>query len=245
MATLNFAPDFFRGYLNLAIAYYSLDETGECIAAAKRALELSPDDEKGLLILAASYRKLQAYPQAVPVFEKIVELYPEKDEAYIALAEIFRDLKDTQEAIKWLSRYPESGKNEQHVFLLLADMYEADSKAEKALYYLQRSFQKDPGNKWTLYRMVSLHEKNGNNVVALEEARKGLILFPDFAELALLAGNLAFKQHRFTEAQFFYTIAKKQGNASAVVGLENVRLMINASENTATQKGNEELIMKN
>ena len=60
----------FRAHLNLAIAYYTLEDFGECIAALRRALEISPDDQKALLILAASYRRLQSYPEAVTTLRR-------------------------------------------------------------------------------------------------------------------------------------------------------------------------------
>jgi hypothetical protein len=48
-------------------------------------------------------------------------------------------------------------------------------------------------------------------------------MFPDFAELALMGGNLAFEEELLEQAQFFYHTAREHGSAGAVVGLENVR----------------------
>jgi tetratricopeptide (TPR) repeat protein len=224
-ATVRYAPDFFRGHLNLAIAYYTLEEIGECIASLKRALTLEPADEKAQLILAASYRKLKAYPEAITLFEQIIEQFPQKEEPYLALAEIYRDLEDNSAAICWLTQYPEGGGNQSYVYLLLADIYEKQGNFNSALYYLKQAFELDKTNNWTWYRIVTLHEKNGNDLLALEEAQRGLEQFPEFPELALLAGNLAFKTEQFHEAEWFYTIAGNKGSAGGIVGLENIRLI--------------------
>lgn len=224
-ACLSYAPDFFRGYLNLAIAYFTLEDLGACIATVKRALELRPADQKSLLILAASYRKAGSLPEAICAFERLVVSYPELEEPYIALAEMYRDLGDNQTAIRWLRRYPESGKSESYVNSMLADIYESGGDLDKALYHLQRAFEMDLGNRWALYRIVQLHQKMGNPLVALEQAGQGLEILPTFAELALLAGNIAFGLGKLEEAERHYSTARTNGSAGAVVGLENIRLV--------------------
>jgi hypothetical protein len=40
----------------------------------------------------------------------------------------------------------------------------------------------------------------------------------------VLGGTIAFRQGRIEEAERFYAIAKKNGSADGVVGLENVRI---------------------
>ena len=224
---LTLAPDFFRGHLNLAIAYYTLEDFGECIAALNRALQITPDHEKALLVLAACYLRLKAYPEGVTTFEKITALNPQNEDAYLSIAEIYRELNDVDEAIKWLSICPDWGNKEQKVNLFLAELYESKGDLDKALYYLKLSFEKESSNNWMMYRIVLLLEKSGNDMVALEEAKRGLQLFPEFAELALLAGNLSFRQQLYDQAAVYYTLARDRGNPGAVTGLENIRLIKN------------------
>ena len=224
-AALSYAPDFHRGYLNLSIAYFSLDDPGACIAAVKRALEYEPSDQKALLILAASYRKVKAFPEAIATFRQILSLNPEHEDSYIAIAEMYRELDDPEEAIMWLCRYPESGKNQEFVFLMLSDLYEQQNRIDKALFSARKAFGEKPQNRWTLYRICLLLEKQGNYLVALEEAQAGMGLFPEFSELALIAGNLSFKLDKLAKAEHYYTLARQLGNAGAVTGLENIRVV--------------------
>ncbi|MBN1602742.1 MAG: tetratricopeptide repeat protein [Chitinispirillaceae bacterium] len=224
-AALNFAPDFFRGHLNLAIVYFTLEDIGECIASLSRALELKPDDDKALLIQAVCFRKAGAIPDAVVAFERLAAQYPDKDESYIALAEMYRDLDDNETAIAWLMKYPDAGENEIYVDYMLSDMYEQDNNFERALYYVKRTLEKEPQNRSLYYRICILLEKTGNDLVALEEARKGIELFPDFGDLAVFGGNIAVKYEKLDVAQRLYTIADQAGNPYGIVGLENVRKM--------------------
>ncbi|MBD3420172.1 MAG: tetratricopeptide repeat protein [Chitinivibrionales bacterium] len=224
-SSLIYAPDFFRGYLNLAIAYYTLEDMGATIAQIRRALELKPGHEKATLILAASYRKAGARPQAIAAFERLLEINSENEEAYLQLAEMYRELADDQAASDWLLQYPEKGQNKQYVYALLADIYEKKGDLSRTLFYLKESFELDKSNKWTFFRMVNVLIEMGNDLVALEEAGRGLELFPDFAELALVAANVAFEHEKWNEAERFYLVAQDNGSANAVIGLENIRII--------------------
>ena len=223
-AAVDEAPDFFRGHLNLAIAYYSLEDIGNCIASITRALELEPDNKKALLIRAASYRKVSAWPEAITAFEQLVAIDRSNGDAYIALGEMYRDLGDFVMARKWLGHYPDNGKNLLYVTTMLAEMFEREGNNNKTLYHLQKARELDQDNQWLVYRICQLHEKMGNHLVAYEEAKNGLVQFPNFGDLALFAGNCAFRQELWVEAHRFYSQARENGCPGAIVGLENVRL---------------------
>jgi tetratricopeptide (TPR) repeat protein len=72
---------------------------------------------------------------------------------------------------------------------------------------------------------VLVQKRMGNDFVALETAMEGMRLFPDFADLALEAGNIAFSRGKLEEAEFCYTKAYKLGSPGSVVGIENVRIV--------------------
>jgi tetratricopeptide (TPR) repeat protein len=230
-ACIGAAPAFFRGHLNLAVAYYTLEDLGACIASARRALDLEPSNQKGLMILAASYRKAGSYPEAIATFEQLVASYPENDEPYIALAELYRELEDMEQTIEWLQRYPIDGQNRAYAFVMLGDILEAREEYERALYYLRQAWGLDSSNKWLFYRIVMLHQKMGNNLIALEQVQRALETMPEFAELALLGGNIAFEAGKISEAERLYAQARDHGSAGAVIGLENIRILrLNATE---------------
>jgi hypothetical protein len=50
-------------------------------------------------------------------------------------------------------------------------------------------------------------------------------LFPEFAELALEAGNLAFNRKLYSDAEYCYTKAEKLGSPGAVTGLQNIKII--------------------
>jgi tetratricopeptide (TPR) repeat protein len=217
------APEFYKAYLNLAVVYFTLNDMGNCIVTMREGLKLDPLQQKGSLLLATAYRKCGAIAQSITAFEDLATAYPQMEEPYIALGEIYRDLNDPDLAIRWLESYPSGGKNGAYVALALADLYETTGNLDRALYYLDRSYNFDKSKKWTLYRIVSTQQKIGNELVALETARGGLEMFPDFSPLTVLAGTIAFSRGFLGEAETYFTVGEKLGSPEAVAGLENVR----------------------
>jgi tetratricopeptide (TPR) repeat protein len=126
-------------------------------------------------------------------------------------------------AIRWLQSYPAGGKNGAYVALALADLFESTGNLDRALYYLDRSYNFDKSKKWTLFRIVSIQHKMGNELVALETARSAMEAFPDFPPLMVLAGTMAFSRGYLSEAEKYFTAAEKLGSAEGVAGLENIR----------------------
>ncbi|MGB7567502.1 MAG: tetratricopeptide repeat protein [Chitinivibrionales bacterium] len=217
------APDFLKGNLNLAVCYYQLNDFGRCLASIKRTLELDPANQKALLIQAVTLRRVGAIAKAVVAFENIIRLYPQIEDAYIALGEMYREVGDADEAIAWLESFPPGGKNKIYVYTLLADLYEKSGDLSRAISYLTMAFELDNTKQWTLYRIALLQQQSGNQLVALETCRDGAKRFPKFADIAVLAGTIAFERERIDEAEEFFTQGSKNGSPAAVVGLSNVR----------------------
>jgi tetratricopeptide (TPR) repeat protein len=218
------APDFVKARLNLAIIYYMLGDLGRCIAASKQTLRLDPENQKMRLVLAAAFEKAGAIPEAAGQYEYIARKYPEMAETYLALGQMYRNLNDYETAIHWLGEYPQTGKNYPYVLLLIADIYDQAGDQPRSLFYLQKSFAIDK-KKNIFLRIVQTQKRMGNDFVALETAMEGIMQFPDYPELAIEAGNIAFNRGLIEKAEYCYSKAYALGSPGAVVGLENVRIV--------------------
>ena len=175
------------------------------------------------MTLAAAYRRAHAYPEAIVAFERLAGNYPDNEEAIAALGELYREIGDPVTAVRWLEQYPPDGKNRAAVLLILAQLAEDADDPVRSRYYLQKSFEKDTTKQWTYYRFVELDRKTGNLLLALEEAEEGVRRFPRFAEMALLAGTIAYKLENFDKARRYFEIARDNGGSRGIVGLENLR----------------------
>lgn len=229
-SAIKLAPDFFMAHQNLAIAYYTLNDMAKTISTITNALRLDPHNEKCHLLLGAAYREAGDINKAIFKFEQIIDKNIERFDLYIPLAEMYRKLDDNFTAISWLNKYPETEKDYVNALQLKADIYEDINKIDQACFYLKKVFDLSPNNKWALFRLSILQQRSGNINSALENAERGVSLFPDFRDMALLAGNCAFEQKKYGKAEYFYNKASKLGSAEAIIGLENIRLSYSDSK---------------
>ena len=219
------APEYINGYLNLAVVYHSLNDLGACIATARRLITLDPNNQKGRLLLAYSYRETRSLTETILAFEKIATDFPALDEPYVVLGEIYRELDDFEQARKWLTSYPATGRYLGYVDNLLAEISEQQGDLPQTLFYLQNVFSLDTTKSRILYRIIDLQTRLGNDLVAYETAREAMERFPQSADIAVLAGNLAFTRGWIEEADRWYTKAGTLGSAEGVIGLQNVRIL--------------------
>lgn len=223
-SSIKSAPDFFLAYQNLAIAYYSLNDMAKTISTVHLALKITPDNEKCQVLLGAAYREAGAINKAILQFEKIINNNYERFDLYLPLAEMYRQLEDNFTALSWLDKYPDSEENYSYALQLKADIYEDLNKIDQACFYLNQVFELSPENSWPLFRLSLLLQRSGNISSALETAEKGVSLFPEFKDMALLAANCAFELKKYSIAEHYYKKALDLGSAEAVIGLENIRL---------------------
>jgi tetratricopeptide (TPR) repeat protein len=156
-------------------------------------------------------------------------------DVYLQLGQLYRNLNDYESAIKWLSDFPTNGKNYPYVLLLISDIYDQAGDLSRSLFYLQKSFDIDPKKKNTYFRIVQVQRRMGNDFVALETAMQGMGLFPDYPELAIEAGNIAYNRGLFEKADFCYQKAYALGSPQAVIGIENVRII--RAQKAALERG--------
>ena len=108
---------------------------------------------------------------------------------------------------------------------VLAELYEGRGKLDRAIFYLRQVCSSGKKKRWAHYQLVMLLQRTGHALVALAEAEKALELYKDFAELALFAGNVAFKEKLYSRAERHYQRAARLGSPSAVIGLEKIRIL--------------------
>lgn len=95
---------YYPGYLNLAIAYESLDKNEKALEMATKVTKLSPKDYKGYFLKGKVYRKLKMYDKSSKELEKANGMSPgnvdviyeigylaETQKSYNSAKEIYQD----------------------------------------------------------------------------------------------------------------------------------------------------------
>ena len=220
------APGFFTAYLNLGILYQMQEDWPSAIATLEIADALEPDNKQVVLILAIAYRNLKAYAPAVKCIERAIELDSIQYDCFFLLFDIYQELEDFSAAAKSLDRYPDSGKRAGEKYHLLAGIAEVRGETEKSAFLYRKEIDLAPDNRVARYNFVNALNKCGHGLLALETAREALRQFDDYADLAILAGNIAFERNDMREAGNFYQKAYSQGDARGLIGLQNVATLV-------------------
>jgi tetratricopeptide (TPR) repeat protein len=225
------APGFFTAYLNLGILYQMQQDWPSTIAVLQIADEIEPDNKQVVLILSIAYRNMKAYAPAVRCIERAIELDSMLYDCYFLLFDIYQELDDFNTAIKCLDRYPETGKRAAEKYHLLAGIADIRGEMEKSVFLYRKEIELAPENRSAYYNLVNALNKSGHSLLALQTASEALIRFDDYADLAVLAGNIAFERSYMREADVFYHKAYSLNDVRGLLGLQNMAVRSNETGN--------------
>ncbi len=230
-ATIELAPEFFRAYLNAGIIYFNESQFGKAVALLERARIEEPHNSTVIQILAAAYSELKRYDHAVPLLQQSLDNNPEKVNTLFRLAEIMIELEDSEEAVEWLEKYPDSGARRADKYFMLAEIAEDNGEFGTAIYYLNQYASISPEDKWPHYKVVLLMQKQEHSLSAIYKAEETLEMFPNFSDVALLGGNIAYSEKQYNLAEKLYRSAYNNGHSGGVVGLSNLHKLYKQQEN--------------
>jgi tetratricopeptide (TPR) repeat protein len=216
------APGFFTAYLNLGVLYQTQEDWPSTASTLEIADAIEPDNKQVVLILAIAYRNLKAYAPAVKCIERAIGLDSTLYDCYFLLFDIYQELEDFNAAVTYLDKYPDSGKRAAEKYRLLAGIADVRGETEKSAFLYRKETELAPDNHAATYNLVNALNKSGHGLLALETARESLRRFDTYADLALLAGNIAFERKYMREAGEFYQKAYSLNDARGLIGLQNV-----------------------
>lgn len=82
-------PNFAIGHINLAMAYYFLNDSRLAIAEAQTALKLAAGSLQAQYILGAAYKKDRSYDEAIAAFNKVLAVDPKDPYTNIQIGQIY------------------------------------------------------------------------------------------------------------------------------------------------------------
>ena len=221
--TVNESPDFFSGLLNLGIVLHELEDWPSTIVILEEARTAEPSNKQVLLILSVAYKNLKIYSKAIRCLKESLVIDSTQYDCYFLLYDICQEIEDWYEAQYYLNKYPDSGNRADEKYRLLGSIAEINEDWKYAMRCYRRQIEISPNNKWAWYKMIEITSISGKPLLAIDYARTALKRYPDFGELALMAGNIAFNNNQLDHAERFYMQASRNGEARGLVGLQNIR----------------------
>jgi tetratricopeptide (TPR) repeat protein len=229
------APEFFRAWLNLGILKYNLNDYPGVVAALERARSFQPDNTQLLLILASAYRRLESLSNTIPLLEYAVSIDPGLEKGYFMLYEANYRLGNLDGAAHWLRMCPDKASGRiREKYILLAELSEEQGKLNEALSWWRKVMDAFPEERWASYKYVSLLARQQTVLLALEEADEALEKYPDFGEMALIAGSIATDAGLLDRASRYFMRAWELGFADGLVGLQNLIVLYSEKQDNAS-----------
>jgi tetratricopeptide (TPR) repeat protein len=91
--------NFVIGRVNLALAYYFLNDGKRAMVEAKRALELAPKSPQALYIFGAAAKKERLYPEAMAAFTQLLDQDPTDPYTNLQVGQLHSATQDYESAV--------------------------------------------------------------------------------------------------------------------------------------------------
>lgn len=221
--SLEESPAFTRAWLTLGDVYAYLGAVGDAYPCYKRALEIDGPNLRAYQMLGELALQAGDVPEALQEFEAALKLDPDQADIYLAMAEANARIRDYETAEKVMEEalliIPLPSPS---LYFYLGQLYELGGNERKAVRAYEEGLVLDPKRSEYYMRIASLHERKGDDflaLLALENAVKAGIKKP---EIRVRRGALFFAQGRYDRALEEFQAAYAQGSMQGRSGIENV-----------------------
>lgn len=217
------APTFSRGYQLLGDVYYAVGAIGEATAAYTRLLELEETSVRARQMLGECALKGGDVALALRHFEAALKIDPDLPGVYLAMAEAYARLRDYKSAQKVLEeallRLP---RPTAEGYFYLGMLYELDENPRRAVRAYEEGLLLDPKRAEYYQRIASIHERAGDDFLALLILEQGVNAGLERPDFHLRRGGIFFRQARYERALEEYRRAYELGSPQGRTGIENV-----------------------
>jgi tetratricopeptide (TPR) repeat protein len=221
--SLEESPAFTRAWLTLGDVYAYMGAVGDAYPCYRRALEIDGPNLRAYQMLGELALQAGDVPQALQHFEAALKIEPDQADIYLAMAEANARIRDYETAEKVMEEalliipLPSAS-----MYFYLGQLYELGGNERKAVRAYEDGLVLDPKRTEYYMRIASLHDRKGDDflaLLALENAVKAGIKKP---EIRLKRGALFFGQGRYDRALEEFRAAYALGSLQGRSGIENV-----------------------
>src|SRR5262245_8991924 len=95
-------PNFAVARINLALAYFYLNDSRAAVEEARAGVKLAPDNPNAHYALAAALRNEKLYDEALAEFNKVLSIDPRDSATNIQIGQLHAQEQQYQQASDWL-----------------------------------------------------------------------------------------------------------------------------------------------
>jgi Tfp pilus assembly protein PilF len=124
-------PGFVTARINLALAYYFLNDSRNAVSEAREALKISPSSPHANYVLGATLKKEREYQEALKAFSKILETDSGEPISNIQIGQVYSQLQQYDRAIEAFKRALEAESYNATAAYSLAQAYNRSARAKE------------------------------------------------------------------------------------------------------------------
>lgn len=217
------APNFSRGYQILGDVFYTIGAIPDAVVAYRRLAELEETSAHAQQMLGECALKVGDITEALRHLDAAVKIEPDLPDLYLAMAQAYAEIRDYGQAEKVLQEaLSRMSKPTAEGYFYLGQLFELDGNLPKAVRAYEEGLLLAPKRADYYQRIASIHQRAGDDFLALlilEQGQRAGIQKPEFY---LLRGVIFFRQQRYDHALEEFRKAYDLGSPQGRTGIENV-----------------------
>jgi tetratricopeptide (TPR) repeat protein len=238
--SLEINPRFTRAWHVLGEVYYHLGSIGDAVPCFRRVLELDGPNLRAYQMLGECALKGGDVAEALKNFDAALKIEPDQVDVHLAMAEANARVRDYQAAQKVMEDALLMLPNppaDAHFYL--GQLYELGGDDRKAVRAYEEGLLIDRKRTDFWLRVAGIHEKNGDDFLALLTLEHAVKAGQRKPEIHLRRGVLFYGQKRYERALEEFRAAYGLGSLQGRSGIENVAA---AYHNAGDRKKAEEVL---
>ncbi len=221
--SLEESPLFTRAWMVLGEVYYTMGAVGDAFPCFRRVIEIDGPNLRAYQMLGELALQGGDIPEALQNFEAALKLDPDQADIHLAMAEAYTRIRDyasaqkvMEEALLILPNPP------AEAYFYLGQLHELGGNDRKAVRAYEEGLLIDPKRTEYFMRIAGIHEKNGDDFLALLTLEQAVRMGIKKPEIRVKRGMIFFGQGRYDRALEEYSAAYALGSQQGRRGIENV-----------------------
>lgn len=199
---------------DLAYAYEMQGDFDSAITATNKILDIEPYTYEAWVNLGKLLSLKEEFEKAIDAFDFALTINDSDNNVIKLKAHCLSLAGRTEESIEIFNELLLSEPEDISIYFLLAECYQTLDMYDEALECLNKYEEAFKETAELLSKRAFLFLQKEEYNTAYNIAQDGLTKYPDFSDLNMVAGEVAFKQENYEEAKAFYLSVYKQNNSN-------------------------------
>lgn len=189
---------------DLAYAYEMLGDFDSAIATTNKILDVEPYTYEAWVNLGKLFSLKEEFEKAIDAFDFALTINDSDNNVLKLRAHCMSLAGRTEEAIDIFKELLLSDPEDVSIYFLLAECYQSLEMYDEALQCLSQYEASFAETAELLSKRAYIFLQKGDFNAAYDIVLEGLVKYPDFLDLNMIAGEIAFKQGHYDEAKVHY-----------------------------------------